>query len=260
MHEEEPTFALNTTYYKQVAQRSCKIMTKKKTVYSASSYTKRRRVKWKILLIDEKHPRTSATTPWPTYSIEQCVHPDDTYMGQKSANRIIHIPKCSSHITHTYFGSTIHNMSHIRNTCSPVFSHAVRSEVEAAQDLPAWENNIVHSHYTTEYRRRCLNDRTERQDHDSDNLDGNDSFQDNDNDNSHLNGNDNFEDNDNFDDNDNENAHLNDNDNFNDNFDGNDVDDNDNLDGNESENFVMDFMDNYNGEEAGVDARLPPAK
>jgi hypothetical protein len=151
-------------------------------------------------------------------------------------------------------------MSHIRNTCSPVFSHAVRSEVEAAQDLPAWENIIVLSHYTTEYRRRCLNDRTERQDHDSDNLDGNDSFQDNDNDNSHLNDNDNFEDNDNFDDNDNENAHLNDNDNFNDNFDGNDVDDNDNLDGNESENFVMDFMDNYNGEEAGVDARLPPAK
>jgi hypothetical protein len=153
-------------------------------------------------------------------------------------------------------------MSNIRNTCSPASSHAVRSGVEAAQDLSTCENIIVLSHYTTEYLRRRLNDCTEQQDHDSDNFDGNDSFQDNDNDNSHLNGNDNFDDNDNFVDNDNVNAHLKDNDNFNDNdsFDGNDVDDNDNLDGNESENSVMDFMDNYNGEEAGVNARLPPAK
>ncbi len=34
---------------------SHKITTHKKTICSASSYTKRRRVKWKILFIDEKH-------------------------------------------------------------------------------------------------------------------------------------------------------------------------------------------------------------
>ena len=60
----------------------------------------------------------------------------------------------------------------------------------------------MHSHYTAEYRRRRFNDRTERQYHDNDNFDGNDSFQEN---------------------------------NDNDNFDGNDVNDNDKFDGNESE-------------------------
>ena len=243
---------------------SYKITTHKNTIFSASSYTKRRRVKWKILLIDEKHSRTSATTPWPTYSIEQCVYPDATYTGQKSANTILHIPKCSAHIAHTYFGRTIQNimMSNICNTCSPASSHAVRCGVEAAQDLSAWENIILHSHYTMEYRRRRLNDRTDRQDHDSDNFDGNDSFQDNDNDNSHLNGNDNF------DDKDNGNAHLNDNANFddNDNFDGNDVDDNDNLDSNDSivteseQEYFLNFSSNVQRNQDGGAAGPPVSK
>jgi hypothetical protein len=53
------------------------------------------RGQWKILLIDEKHPHMRATTPCPTYSIEQCVYPDVTHTDQKSVNRILHIPKCS---------------------------------------------------------------------------------------------------------------------------------------------------------------------
>jgi ribonuclease E len=134
--------------------------------------------------------------------------------------------------------------------------------VEAAQDLSAWENIILHSHYTMEYRRRRLNDRTDRQDHDSDNFDGNDSFQDNDNDNSHLNGNDNF------DDKDNGNAHLNDNANFddNDNFDGNDVDDNDNLDSNDSivteseQEYFLNFSSNVQRNQDGGAAGPPVSK
>jgi len=238
------------------------------TVCSACSDTKRLRVKWKILLIDEKHPHMRATTPWPTYSIEQCVHPDATHTGQKSVNRIPHIPKCSAHIAYTYFGPTIQNMSNIRNTCSPVFSHAVRTGVEAAQDLTAWESIIVHSHYTTEYRRRRFNDSTERKYHDNDDFDGNDSFQENDNDNAHLNGNDNLDGNDNFDDNNNENAHFNGNDNFNDNdnFDGNGVDDNDNFDGDESvvaeseQEYFLDFSSNDQRNQDGGAAGAPTSK
>ena len=156
-----------------------------------------------------------------------------------------------------------------RNTCRPVFSHAVRTGGEATQDLPACENIIVLSHYTTEYRRRRLNDRTERQDHDNDNSDGNDSFQDNDNDNAHLNDNDNFDDNYNFDDNDNENAHPNDNNNFNDNdnFDGNDVNDNDNLDVNESivteseQEYFLNFSSNdQRNQEGGAAGRFEKMK
>ena len=204
----------------------------------------------------------SAATPWPAYFIEQCVHPDVTHTGQKSDNRILHIPKCSTHIAHTYFGPTIQNMSNIRNIGSPVFSHAVRTEVEAAQDLTACESIIVHSHYTTEYRRRRCKDRTERQDHDSDNADDNDSFQDNNDDNSHPSGNDNFEGNDNFDDNDNKNAHLNGNDNFN----GNDVNDNDNLDGNDSivteseQEYFLNFSRNDQRNQDGGAAGPPDSK
>jgi hypothetical protein len=132
-----------------------------------------------------------------------------------------------------------HTLDQLYRTCQTFATLAalsfpistVRTEVEAAQDLlTVCENIIVHSHYTTEYRRRRCKDHTERQDHDSDNSDDNDSFQDNNDDNAHPSGNNNFEGNDNFDDNDNKNAHLNDNDNFN----GNDVNDNDNLDGNDS--------------------------
>ncbi len=50
-------------------------MVNKKIICSASSYTKRLRVKWKILLIDEKHLQMSTTIPWTTYFIEQCVYP-----------------------------------------------------------------------------------------------------------------------------------------------------------------------------------------
>jgi len=134
--------------------------------------------------------------------------------------------------------------------------------VEAAQDLPAWDNIIVYSHYTTEHRRRCLKDRTERQDHDSDNSDDNDSFQDNNDDNAHPSGNDNFEGNDNFDDNDNENAHLNGNDNFN----GNDVNDNDNLDGNDSivteseQEYFLNFSSNDQRNQDGGAAGPPASK
>jgi hypothetical protein len=149
-----------------------------------------------------------------------------------------------------------------RNTCSPVFSHAVRTGGEAAQDLSACENIIVHSHYTTEYRRRRCKDRTERQDHDSDNADDNDSFQDNNDDNSHPSGNDNFEGNDNFDDNDNKNAHLNGNNNFN----GNDVNDNDNLDGNDSivteseQEYFLNFSSNDQRNQDGGAAGPPVSK
>jgi hypothetical protein len=120
---------------------SFKITTLKKPICSASSYTKRRSVKWKILLIDEKHPRMMVKTPWSTYSIEQCVHPDATHTGQKSANRILHIPKCSANIAHTYFGPTLQNMSNIHNICSPF-------QTDVMEDLTAWENIIMHSHYT----------------------------------------------------------------------------------------------------------------